>query len=215
MADARGVLAYVGNLPCSCALAGCFANRKRNPDSPAVVVRFFERRADSTASFYGVRFVLELIEEAIIAKSRSLLRSTRIDRASALKNASRFTKRTGLAFGDPRSSEPHWWKVHPHFDPRYCIRHARYLSKVIWGRLQNDQFVPVPALEFSIPKPDGSVRQIMAFSIPDSALANLIHRTATKRNLNLFSRLSYAYRPDQNIFDAIINLTRSLSAVTK
>jgi hypothetical protein len=70
----------------------------------------------------------------------------------------------------------------------------------------------VPAIQFDIPKPDGSSRKIMAFAIPDSALANVIHRKATRRNLNLFSRLSYAYRPDQNVFDAILNLSRSLDA---
>ncbi|RYF48669.1 MAG: hypothetical protein EOO38_09615, partial [Cytophagaceae bacterium] len=154
----------------------------------------------------------ELIEEAIIRKARSVLRNRRIERASAFKNADRYRKRTGLVPGIPSEADPAWWGYHPHFDPAYCIRHARFLSRTIWRKLQDNLYHPVPAIQFDLPKPDGSSRKIMAFAIPDSALANVIHRKATKRNLSLFSRLSYAYRPDQNVFDAILNLSRSLDA---
>ncbi|MBY0581868.1 MAG: hypothetical protein K2P68_02980 [Sphingomonas sp.] len=154
----------------------------------------------------------ELIEEAIVRKARSVLRNRRIARASAFKNADRYRKRTGLVPGIPSEADPAWWSYHPHFDPAYCVRHARFLSRTIWRKLQDNLYHPVPAIQFDLPKPDGSSRKVMAFAIPDSALANVIHRKATKRNLNLFSRLSYAYRPDQNVFDAILNLSRSLDA---
>lgn len=154
----------------------------------------------------------ELIEQAIILKARSVLRNRRIEQASAVKSAERYRKRTGLTPGLPSDADPAWWSYHPHFNPVYCIRHARYLSKVILKNLKDDTYTPVPAIQFDVPKPDGTYRKIMAFAIPDSALANVIHRKATKRNLNLFSKLSYAYRPDQNVFDAILNLSRSLDA---
>ena len=154
----------------------------------------------------------ELIEEAIVRKARSVLRNRRIERATAFKNADRYRKRTGLAPGAPSEADPMWWSFHPHFDPAYCLRHARYLSRTIWRKLQDNLYHPIPAIQFDVPKPDGSARKVMAFAIPDSALANVIHRKATKRNLNLFSRLSYGYRPDQNVFDAILNLSRSLDA---
>jgi RNA-directed DNA polymerase len=81
---------------------------------------------------------------------------------------------------------------------------------VIWQKILDGDYKAVPAALHRIPKPDGGVREVMSFSIPDSALANVVHRTATKRNLTLFSKFSYAYRPDQNIFDAIIHLKRSM-----
>lgn len=145
-------------------------------------------------------------------KARAVLKSRRIERATAFKNADRYRKRTGLTPGTPSTADPTWWNYHPHFDPAYCIRHARFLSRVIWRKLQKNLYHPVPAIQFDIPKPDGSSRKIMAFAIPDAALANVIHRKATKRNLALFSRLSYAYRPDQNVFDAVLNLSKSLDA---
>lgn len=154
----------------------------------------------------------ELIHEAILRKAKAVLRSQRIDRAAQLKNADRFHKRTGVPPGAPVISDPVWWSYHPHFDPRYCIKHAKYLSKTIWLRLRQNTYSPTPAIQFDVPKPDGTSRKIMAFAIPDSALANVVHRNATRRNINLFSAYSFAYRRDKNVFDAILHLNRSVSA---
>lgn len=153
----------------------------------------------------------ELLEEAIIRKARGVLRSQRIEHATQRKNADRFHKRTGLLAGAPSLVDPAWWAYHPHFNPRYCIKHAKYLSRMIWRKLQSNLYSPVPAIQFDVPKPDGSTRLIMAFAIPDAALANVVHRHATARNINLFSAYSFAYRPDKNVFDAILHLKRSLS----
>ena len=153
----------------------------------------------------------EAIEEAIVRKARAVLRDQRIKDATKLKQAERYTKRTGQAAGAPVLQEPRWWKFHPHFNPRYCIKHSRFLSRVIWNKLQDGTYEPTTAVQFDLPKPDGSLRHIMAFSIPDAAVANVFHRSITSRNLNLFSSYSYAYRPDKNVFDAILHLKRSLS----
>lgn len=154
----------------------------------------------------------ELIEEAIVRKARAVLRVQRIEAAAQQRYASRFTKRTGVSAGSPTIIDPTHWSFHPHFDPRHCIRYSKYLSKVIWKKLQNEMFEPTPAVQFDIPKPDGTKRQIMAFGIPDSALSNVMHSRITRRNINLFSSYSFAYRPDRNVFDAIIHLDRSLKS---
>jgi RNA-directed DNA polymerase len=152
----------------------------------------------------------EQIREAIVRKARAVLRKQRIDAAQQWKYAERYQKRTGAVAGAPDTSDPSWWSLHPHYDPRYCITHAKYLSRVIWTKVQRGTYEPVPAIQFDVPKPDGSSRQIMAFTIPDSALANLVHQNATKRNINIFSSYNFAYRTDKNVFDAILNLRRAL-----
>jgi RNA-directed DNA polymerase len=154
--------------------------------------------------------VQQAIEEAIIRKSKAILADQQLSKATRLKHANRFTKRTGKMAGEPIIQEPRWWKFHPHFDPRYCITHAKFLARVIWTKLSDGSYAPIPAVKFDIAKPDGSTRDIMAFAIPDSAVANVFHKSITKRNLNLFSSHSFAYRPDQNVFDAILHLRRSL-----
>ncbi len=153
----------------------------------------------------------EAIEEAIVRKAKAVLRKQRIKDATKLKHAERFQKRTGTPAGRPVLQEPRWWQFHPHFDPRYCLTHAKFLARVIWQKLQEGSYEPVPAVKFDVEKPDGSLRPIMAFSIPDAAVANVFHRAITARNINLFSSYSYAYRPDKNVFDAILHLNRSLS----
>lgn len=152
----------------------------------------------------------ELIEQAIIRKAKGVLRRQRIEHANLHKYAERYNKRTGLTAGEPITADPRWWSYHPHFDPRYCIKHARYISRAIWRKLQHGFYEPIPAIQFDVPKPDGSSRPVMAFAIPDSAVANVIHRKLTRRNLNQFSAYSFAYRPDKSVFDAILYLDRSL-----
>lgn len=105
---------------------------------------------------------------------------------------------------------PPYWDYDKQFDPVYCIAHARFLAKRVWSKIQSGLYKPKPAILFEIPKPDGGSRGIMLFSIPDSAIANVFHRRLTARNKGLFSAYSFAYRPDKNVFEAIIHLQRML-----
>jgi len=52
----------------------------------------------------------------------------------------------------------------------------------------------------------------MAFAIPDSALSNVLHKNITRRNANISSSYSFAYRDDKTVFDAVLHLRRSLSS---
>ncbi|MGH7024389.1 MAG: reverse transcriptase domain-containing protein, partial [Caulobacteraceae bacterium] len=125
--------------------------------------------------------------------------------------AERYQVRTGLVPGAVTLTDPAFWDFHDQFDPKYCISHAKWLSRSIWQKLQAKEYTPVPAVAFDIPKPDGSSRQVMSFTIPDSALSNVIHRALTRRNINIFSSYSFAYRPDRGVFDAMLHLRRSIS----
>lgn len=46
----------------------------------------------------------------------------------------------------------------------------------------------------------------MAFSIPDAAVANVLLRRTRERNRKRLSPSSFAYHPDKNVFDAVLNL---------
>ncbi|PKQ10784.1 MAG: hypothetical protein CVT70_17625 [Alphaproteobacteria bacterium HGW-Alphaproteobacteria-1] len=120
------------------------------------------------------------------------------------KYRQQFEKRTGVAAGLP-SAAPSLPKP-KHFDPVYCSRHANFLSKTIWHKVLESTYEPNPAINYQIPKPDGSKRSIMAFSIPDAALANVVLRRTRDRNTKRLSPSSYAYHPDRDVFDAILAL---------
>ena len=115
-----------------------------------------------------------------------------------------FLKRTGIPAGIAKSkigaAKP------KHFDPKYCSRNANFLSKTIWHKVLEKTYKPIPAINYQIPKPDGSKRSIMAFSIPDAALANVVLRRTRDRNTKRLSPSSYAYHPDKNVFDAVLAL---------
>lgn len=121
------------------------------------------------------------------------------------KYRARFEKRTGKTAGVPtkrKTSVPH-----RHFDPKFCARHANFLAKTIWHKVLIGEYEPTAAVNYQIPKPDGSKRSIMAFSIPDAALANVVLKRTRDRNTKRLSPSSYAYHPDKNVFDAILALT--------
>lgn len=150
------------------------------------------------------------LREEIERKARAILSRERMKLASSHRYAARFRKRTGAQPIIISPVNPAHWSYHPQFDPVHCIRHSRYIAKHIWRKVQDGTYAPIPAVKFDIEKPGGGTRPIMAFSIPDAALANLLHRNMTRRNARLFSGYSYAYRHDRNVFDAVLLLQRSL-----
>ncbi|MGB3844983.1 MAG: reverse transcriptase domain-containing protein [Sphingopyxis sp.] len=151
------------------------------------------------------------LREEIEVKARAVLAKQRSTQRRSIRYGQRFENRTGIApIRSPHTSPAHW-SFHPQFDPIHCIRHSKYIARNIWRKIDAGEYEPIPAVQFDIPKPGGGTRPIMSFSIPDSALANLLHRRLTKRNSRLFSGYSYAYRQDRNVFDAVLLLQRSLS----
>lgn len=126
------------------------------------------------------------------------------ENATVEKYKTKFTKRTGVAAADGWPKGPTY--SHRHFDPTHCIKNANVQAKAIWASVLAGTYEPTPAVRYTIPKPTGGFREIMAFSIPDTALANILFRAARDRNRKRMSPFSYAYQPDRNVFDAIIAL---------
>lgn len=116
----------------------------------------------------------------------------------------RFAKRTGIASVPPSRTANN--PITKHFDPSYCARHANFLAKTIWHKVLQMEYSPKPAICYHIPKPNGTKREIMAFAIPDAALANVVLRRTRDRNLKRLSPSSFAYHPNKNVFDAILAL---------
>jgi RNA-directed DNA polymerase len=120
------------------------------------------------------------------------------------KYREKFERRTGLVAGHSPASTENF--AHQHFDPKHCKRNANAIASGIWHKVLQSNYQPDPALYFELPKPDGSKRGVMAFGIPDAAVANVLLRRTLRRNKKRFSPHSYAYHPDKNVFDAILAL---------
>lgn len=122
-----------------------------------------------------------------------------------------FSKRTGKKAKGGAASTPKSWNHHPHFDPRYCLNHSKFLAKGIWSALQAGTYKPVPSLRVEIPKATGGFRTIDSFSVPDAAVAKIFLNNLRQRNAKIFSDSSYAYQNDKTPLDAIIKLKSSLA----
>lgn len=125
----------------------------------------------------------------------------------------KFSRRTGLKFGLKKGVPPGY--VTRDFDPKYCKRNANFLAKTLWYKAQRGEYKPKPALNFEIEKPGGGKRSLMAFSIPDTAFANVLMRRIRERNLKKFSPHSFAYHPQKDIFDAILELRNFIISTPK
>jgi RNA-directed DNA polymerase len=151
------------------------------------------------------------IRSAIEAQARKLLQRHKAERFGSLKHQRRFRVRTGQAATPTRVRDPGIWSVGPHFNPAYCIKHSRYLAKTIWRKIISRQYAVTPAVLYQIPKDSGGHRDIMVFSIPDAAVANLFNRKMRDRNRNIQSPFCYSYRKDRTIFDAVIQTASMLA----
>jgi RNA-directed DNA polymerase len=152
------------------------------------------------------------LEREIVRHAKKVIRRHELNGWLARKHARNYEKRTGLTAILKPTAPPATWSLHPHFNPKYCIKHSKYLARVIWKKITEGNYEPVPAVEVSIPKPNGEFRQIMIFAIPDAALAKMFRSRLTIRNSKLFSANSYAYRFDRNLFDALLHVESAIKA---
>jgi len=140
---------------------------------------------------------------------RILTRAARAE-TKAQEYRNKYTKRTDLTAGVPSGTPPRP-PLTPLFNPKHCARNANFLAKTIWHKVLTSDYRPIPAQNFLIPKPAGGYRSIMAFSIPDAALANVMMKRSRARNLKRLSSFSYAYHPNKNIFDAVLALSNYIT----
>lgn len=141
----------------------------------------------------------QAIKQEVKTASRRMIAKMSAKNKKFEEHRERITKRTGVVA--VAASSP--TRTNDHFDPYFCVKNANVISKAIWDKIEKGTYQPETARTFDIPKKDGGVRPLMAFSIPDNAVAKLVFRSVVKRNVRVFSPNSYAYMPDRDIFDAI------------
>lgn len=149
---------------------------------------------------------------AIEHQAKKLLERDKRSRFSGVKYARRYKLRTGRQPVLPNHRRPLIWDFGNDFNPIYCIRHSKYLAKVIWKKILAREYKVRPALLYKIPKDGGGYREIMVFSIIDAAVANLFNRKLRDRNKNILSSFCYSYRKDRGLFDAVLQLSSLLKS---
>ena len=128
-----------------------------------------------------------LIEQEVVREAQKRLARYSQQTYYSQKYQKAYTKRTGKMGKSRKAGLPNSWTFDPHFDPRYCINHSKFIAKGIWNSLCLGTYQPRPSLRRAYPKPDGGVRYIDAFSVPDAAIASIFLRNLRRRNAKVFS----------------------------
>lgn len=153
-----------------------------------------------------------VLEERIILEAKKRIATWRS------KERKRFTahvnclKKTGRLSVYRPLDEPPSWSYHKQFDPRYCIKHARFLSRGLIRAVRNGQYRPIPARRTDIPKGNGEYRTVYSFSIPDAAICSLLSEALRERNSKVFSANSFAFRDGMTPLDAVVRLANYMKA---
>ncbi|MBL3596917.1 hypothetical protein JMM63_15310, partial [Rhodovulum sulfidophilum] len=153
-----------------------------------------------------------LIEREIVAEARKRLAKHSQNAFYAHKYRQTYVKRTGKRAKRPAISTPKSWSFEKHFDPRYCINHARFIARGVWKSLRHGEYKPRPALRHEFPKAGGGTRNIDAFSIPDAVVASIFTRNLRQRNSKIFSDSSFAYQEGKTPLDAVLRVRSILGA---
>jgi RNA-directed DNA polymerase len=152
-----------------------------------------------------------VLQDCIERQAKKLLEREKRLRYRDKKYQTRYFNRSGKPASVAEYKPPAHWALHPHFEPKYCIQHSRYLAKTLWKKILSKEYAPIPAVLFSIPKVGGGKRDIMVFSIPDAAVANLLNRKMRDRNKSAISPFCFSYQKDRGVFDATLQLQSFLN----
>lgn len=151
------------------------------------------------------------IKKYLLSECNKIIKKHHIHISGLKKNQTRYKKRTGLSPQEPSSYIPSHWELHKHFNPFYVRSRADSIAHSIANKIRNKTYKPNPSVIIEIPKPDGGKRQITISTIPDAAVSLYLFKLLVKRNAQLFSSYSYAYRSDRNAHHAIENLYRNVN----
>ena len=120
----------------------------------------------------------------------------------------RQTRRTTAHIPETTYPKPTSWSSRQDLNP-FVVR-ARadvYAHGIRQSLKRRDYFVRDPYL-LQVDKPNGGVRLVKSFGIPDEALSRRTYLSLMGKNMPALSSRSYAYRADVNVFDAISYIAR-------
>src|SRR5687768_5093995 len=110
-----------------------------------------------------------IISETIRSESLKLIRRHQQYSTALAENIVRIRKRTGRA---PVKNilTPTYWTCDCGFDPYHVRQNHERIGAAVKNRIRTGSYRPYPAVFYERPKPDGSMREVAVFQIPDNAV---------------------------------------------
>jgi RNA-directed DNA polymerase len=146
-----------------------------------------------------------VIFSAVLAEADKLIRRHQKYLSDLAANIRRKERRSGLTIVKTMHA-PGYWSLNNGFNPYHVKSHAAGIAYAIDKALASGQYRPRPAAKYSVPKGDGSLRDVSVFQVADNAVSNLTFDRLIEKNARHLSAHAYAYRHDLTVHDAVLHV---------
>lgn len=146
-----------------------------------------------------------VIFSAVREEAQKLIRRHQKYLSDLAANTRRKERRCGLPIAKTIHL-PTYWSVDKGFNPYYVNAHAAGTSYAIDKALASGRYRPRPAAISSVPKGDGSLRDVSVFQVADNAVSKLAYSRLIEKNARHLSAHAYAYRRDLTVHDAVLHV---------
>ncbi|AXA34559.1 reverse transcriptase domain-containing protein [Francisella adeliensis] len=124
--------------------------------------------------------------------------------------AKRNQKRLGDSAPKKKIHTPDYWSFDRKFSPFYVKAKHKSIARSIASKIENRTYSPNAPYIKEVPKPDGGIRKVAIYQIPDAAISKFFFNRLLAKNRHRFSSFSYAYRNDRNVHFAIQDISVDL-----
>lgn len=119
-------------------------------------------------------------------------------------------KRLGDSAPVKKIHTPDYWTIDRKFNPFYVKANYKSIARSIANKIEKRSYSPNKPFMKDVDKPDGGIRKISIYQIPDAAISKLFFNRLLAKNRHRFSSFSYAYRNDRNVHFAIQDISVDL-----
>ncbi|AUG10032.1 MULTISPECIES: reverse transcriptase domain-containing protein [unclassified Pseudomonas] len=124
--------------------------------------------------------------------------------------AKRNARRLGDAAPTKKIYTPDYWDINKKYNPFYVRSKHKSIARSIAKKIEDRTYTPNSPYIKSVPKPDGGIRKVAIYQIPDAAISKMFFNRLLAKNRHRFSSFSYAYRNDRNVHFAIQDISVDL-----
>ncbi|HEQ3500456.1 hypothetical protein JMJ85_05475 [Salmonella enterica subsp. diarizonae] len=160
--------------------------------------------------FRGLMKLEQQIQRVILEEAKALIKDYHEYHNRIHLESVRNKKRLGDSAPDKKIHRPNYWSFDKKFDPFYVKSNYKSIARSIANKIENRTYLPNEPFTKDVPKPDGGIRKVSIYQIPDAAISKLFFNRLLAKNRHRFSSFSYAYRNDRNVHFAIQDISVDL-----
>lgn len=160
--------------------------------------------------FKGSMKLQKQIEKIILEEAKKLIQRYHEYHNRIHINSKRNEARLGESAPIKKIHTPDYWSIDKKFNPFYVKANYKSIARSIANNIEKRSYSPNNPYMKDVPKPDGGIRKISIYQIPDAAISKLFFNRLLAKNRHRFSSFSYAYRNDRNVHFAIQDISVDL-----